>query len=178
MKRMMLCFMLVAAMMIVVGCPSSQANLRRATAKELRVHPDTVTVSNIDAGMTEFRWTAEVDGKIYDCIADASGRMRDTSCVPAKTKSTSVGSQRENTEKATPKSSQQALTSDNALVSYLVVIKKTNIRAEDRAKSKVIATAKVGDKVEKIDASDNWFKVRTAKGKSGWIIKSAVKQSE
>jgi hypothetical protein len=63
-------------------------------------------------------------------------------------------------------------------VSYLIVTKRTNIRAEDNTKSKVIATAKLGEKVEKIDASEQWFKIRTAKGKSGWIIKNYAKEAE
>jgi hypothetical protein len=84
MKRMILCFMLVALIMIIVGCGADSANLRRATGSKLGVHPDAVAISNTDIGMTEYRWTAEVGGKKYNCFAD--DRMRDVSCIPAQKK--------------------------------------------------------------------------------------------
>jgi uncharacterized protein YgiM (DUF1202 family) len=85
-----------------------------------------------------------------------------------------VGSNQDDSKRITPKD----MTNDNLPVRYLIVTKKTNIRAEDKTKSKIITTPKLGERVEKLDASDKWFKVRTAEGKSGWIIKSAVIQAE
>jgi hypothetical protein len=131
---------------------------------------------------TADRYVAALKQKIPDLepmIDNNEGKTAKTSQQGKKEMDdASVGSQQENTKEMTPKSSQKSMTNDNVLVSYLIVTKKSKIRAEDNTKSKVITTAKAGEKVEKIDASDNWFQVRTAKGKSGWIMKSAVKQAE
>jgi len=83
MKRMLLlCFALFTMIVLVIGCGADMANLRRATGSKLNVNPDEVTITSKDIGMTEYRWTATIDGKVYNCFAD--DRMRDVSCVPAK----------------------------------------------------------------------------------------------
>lgn len=82
MKRVTFCFIIMVAIVMIIGCGADSANLRRATGSKLGVHPDTVNVVSKDIGMTEYRWVAESDGKRYNCFAD--DRMRDVSCVPEK----------------------------------------------------------------------------------------------
>jgi len=60
----------------------------------------------------------------------------------------------------------------------LTIINKTKVKAEANANSKVIMTLNAGVIIEKIDESDEWYKVRTKKGKSGWILKSSAEDSE
>lgn len=57
----------------------------------------------------------------------------------------------------------------------LTPIKNINIREMKSTKSKIICSAKVGEKLTKIDESGKWFKVKTAQGESGWILKNLVK---
>jgi hypothetical protein len=62
--------------------------------------------------------------------------------------------------------------------SFLVLTKGGNIRSEPSAKSKIITTLKKGDKVEKLDKSGNWFKIKLASGDTGWVFKDLVKEAE
>ena len=66
----------------LISCGADMANLRRATGSKLHVNPDEVNITNRNIGMTEYRWTATIDGKVYNCFSD--DRMRDVSCIPAK----------------------------------------------------------------------------------------------
>jgi len=58
---------------------------------------------------------------------------------------------------------------------YLVITRAANIRAEGNIKSKIVAILKKGEKVEKLDESGNWFKVKLSSGKTGWVSKSLLK---
>ncbi len=75
-----------------------------------------------------------------------------------------------------PKKELQAsnVSSANGATKYLTILKRTNVRAEYDVKSKSITKLKSGEKVEKIDESDKWFKIKTIKGQSGWILKSTA----
>ena len=63
-------------------------------------------------------------------------------------------------------------------VTYLVITKTANFRAEGDIKSKVLAILKKGEKVEKLDESGNWFKVKVSSGTTGWVSKSLVKETD
>ena len=63
-------------------------------------------------------------------------------------------------------------------VRYLVITKTANLRAEGDIKSKVLAILKKGEKVEKLEESGNWFKVELSSGKTGWVSKSLVKETD
>lgn len=61
---------------------------------------------------------------------------------------------------------------------YLLVTRGANVRAEGNVESKIVATLKKGEKVEKLDESGNWFKVKLSSGKTGWVSKRLVKEVE
>jgi hypothetical protein len=60
---------------------------------------------------------------------------------------------------------------------YFAVLQTANIREEANTKSRVIATLKKGDQLEKIRESGNWYNVKLASGKTGWVHKSLVKEA-
>ena len=66
----------------------------------------------------------------------------------------------------------------NKNIQHLTVVKKTNIRAINNTKSKIIIKPQLGEKLIIIDESGDWFKVKTDQGKSGWILKRTVKKVE
>jgi curli biogenesis system outer membrane secretion channel CsgG/uncharacterized protein YgiM (DUF1202 family) len=63
-------------------------------------------------------------------------------------------------------------------VTYLVTIRAANIRTEANAQSKIIIQLKKGEKVEKLDKTGNWFKIKLGSGDTGWVFKDLVKESE
>jgi hypothetical protein len=64
----------------------------------------------------------------------------------------------------------------NPSPTYLLVTRGTNVRAEGNVKSKIVATLKKGEKVEKLDESGNWFNVKLSSGEKGWVSKGLVKE--
>ncbi len=60
---------------------------------------------------------------------------------------------------------------------YFVVLQTANIREEANTKSRVIVTLKKGDQLEKIRESGNWYNVKLASGKTGWVHRSLVKEA-
>ncbi len=138
----------------------------------------------IGGGGTVDRFVAALKQRIPDIepvIVTSTGKSeKDTKQeINEKNNAPAPRGQQESVKEMTPKSSPQTVTNEVVPVSYLIVAKKTNIRATASARSRIITTAAIGDKVEKIGgASNKWFQVKTAQGKSGWILKSAVKQAE
>lgn len=61
---------------------------------------------------------------------------------------------------------------------HLATVKECNIRSEPNMNGKVLAIAKKGERFEKIGQSGNWFNVKLASGKSGWVFKDLVKEVE
>jgi uncharacterized protein YgiM (DUF1202 family) len=53
----------------------------------------------------------------------------------------------------------------------------SNIRAAPTIESEIIAVVKKGTKLEKLGESGNWFNVRLASGKVGYIHKSLIRTS-
>ena len=65
---------------ILSGCASTTANLQRETARNIGdVHPDKVTVSNINRGITSVSWEADTPKGAYSCSAD--DMVRRVHCV-------------------------------------------------------------------------------------------------
>ena len=50
--------------------------------------------------------------------------------------------------------------------------KNPNIRSEPSTEGKILGNAKSGQVYELLDTSGNWYKIRLANGKEGWIAKS------
>jgi hypothetical protein len=90
----------------------------------------------------------------------------------------SVTNEQKESKSELPSSIQPTNINSNLPIKYLIVIKKVNVRANNNTKSEIIITLKPDEKVEKIDEDDKWFKIKTTKGESGWIIKSAAKKAE
>lgn len=64
----------------VAGCASTSENLQRETARNIGdVHPDKITVSDINRGATSVRWDAETPKGPYSCSAD--DMVRRVHCV-------------------------------------------------------------------------------------------------
>lgn len=59
---------------------------------------------------------------------------------------------------------------------HLVTVKECNIRSEPNVNCKVLAIAKKGERFEKIGQSGNWFNIKLASGKSGWVFKDLVRE--
>jgi len=64
--------------------------------------------------------------------------------------------------------------SETSDVIYLITIKNSNIRAAPNTKSQILTTMKKGTKLEKIDESREWFKVKLPSGQIGHVYKPLV----
>jgi hypothetical protein len=62
--------------------------------------------------------------------------------------------------------------------SFLILTKAANIRSEPNIKSKVITILKKGSKVEKLDKSGSWFKIKLPSGITGWVFQDLVKEAQ
>jgi len=58
----------------------------------------------------------------------------------------------------------------------VIKVKATNLRSEPKFYAQPIALLQNGESVEKIDAQNGWFKVKTSAGMEGWIHSSAVEE--
>lgn len=58
----------------------------------------------------------------------------------------------------------------------LVVKKKANLREKATIKSKIIGKMNKGEKLEFLDRSGNWFRVKSASGMTGWIYNTLVRR--
>ncbi len=64
-------FIVLIVLIALGGCASTTQNLQRETARNIGdIHPDKVTVSNVDRGVTSVRWEAETPKGSYSCSAD------------------------------------------------------------------------------------------------------------
>ncbi len=63
---------LIAVVLVIAGCASTDNNLQRETARSIggNVTPEQVTVSNIDRGATSVKWQAVAPSGRYACSAD------------------------------------------------------------------------------------------------------------
>ncbi len=60
------------------------------------------------------------------------------------------------------------------VVHYLYITRDAKMRKDPKHLSKVIVTLKKGELVEKISVSKNWIQVKSASGKTGWVLKKFV----
>ncbi len=65
-----------------------------------------------------------------------------------------------------------------SFVQSLYLIKDTKMRKEAKNLSKVVATLKKGETVEKLDVSGNWIKVKSSSGKTGWVYYKYVSENK
>ena len=60
---------------------------------------------------------------------------------------------------------------------FLFTKKSTHLRAQPSTQSKIILTFKPGRKVEKIEESGNWVKVRIWETTTGWVLKEFLEEA-
>jgi hypothetical protein len=73
-------FALLAVGIVLAGCASTTENLQRETARNIGdLHPDKVTVSNVNRGVTSVTWEADTPKGPYSCSAD--DMVRRVHCV-------------------------------------------------------------------------------------------------
>jgi len=73
-------FALLVIGIAFAGCASTSENLQRETARNIGdVHPDKVTVSNVNRGVTSVSWEAETPKGPFSCSAD--DMVRRVHCV-------------------------------------------------------------------------------------------------
>jgi len=60
---------------------------------------------------------------------------------------------------------------------FLITKKSTHLRAQPSTQSKIILTFKPGRKVEKIEESGNWVKVRIWETTTGWVLKDFLEEA-
>lgn len=60
------------------------------------------------------------------------------------------------------------------VVQYLYITKDAKMRKDPKSLGKVIVILKKGELVEKISESKNWVHVKSASGKTGWVLKKFV----
>jgi len=60
------------ALVALVGCANTSANLQRETARFIggSVSPEQVAISDVDRGITSVKWKASAPAGNYDCSAD------------------------------------------------------------------------------------------------------------
>jgi hypothetical protein len=61
---------------------------------------------------------------------------------------------------------------------HLVVDKRANLRAKASTKSRIIGVLKIGEKLELLDRSGDWFRVKSASGLTGWIFKHLIRTAD
>jgi len=69
-------------MVIVSGCATSIPEIRRATVGQVGCPESAIKISNSQAGAKSASWTAECEGKTYDCTSDET--FRGVSCLERK----------------------------------------------------------------------------------------------
>ncbi len=62
----------LAAVLFVSGCASTTESLERATAMSIgnNTAPESITVSDVDRGVTTVKWSAVAPSGHYSCSAD------------------------------------------------------------------------------------------------------------
>jgi hypothetical protein len=60
----------------------------------------------------------------------------------------------------------------------LVVTRTASVRAEPNTKSKILSTLKKGTKIEALDKSGKWFKIKLPTGATGWVAGSLVTEQK
>jgi hypothetical protein len=60
---------------------------------------------------------------------------------------------------------------------FLITKKSAHLRAQPSTQSKIILTFKPGRKVEKIEESENWVKVRIWETTTGWVLKDFLEEA-
>ena len=60
---------------------------------------------------------------------------------------------------------------------FLLTKKNANLRERPSTQSKILLTLKPGRKVEKIEESGNWVRVRIWETTTGWILKDLLQEA-
>lgn len=60
----------------------------------------------------------------------------------------------------------------------LVVIKTASVRSEPSTKSKILTTLKKGTRLESLERSGSWFKIRLSTGATGWVFNGLVTEQK
>lgn len=73
-------YLLIGVLLLFAGCASAPENLQRETARYLGdIHPDKVTITNVERSVTSVKWQADTPKGKYDCSAD--DMVRRVHCV-------------------------------------------------------------------------------------------------
>jgi len=180
--------------------------IRANTAGIIGVGPDELSIENRRTEMDNIYYTAKTkSGDEYECFISGGNIMtmgdKPPSCTlkpPAKAAQVILPPEPAQPPSPPPPPPQEAVkeiqtiatpppvpepkaepvTPIQPVATYLVTRKGANIRAEASTKSKIIATLKKGEKVEKRGKSGNWFNIKLSSGETGWIFKDLVKEAE
>jgi len=85
MKKVIWFVVMIFTLTILVGCAMRSSNLKRESAREFKVHPNDIEITNENWGMIEVAWNVKLpNGAKYNCFADEY--LRRIHCVPMKKK--------------------------------------------------------------------------------------------
>jgi uncharacterized protein YgiM (DUF1202 family) len=112
----------------------------------------------------------------YACAGSQATPDKVQSTTPDTAKNVSSESAANNQEQKNIQQPESAKERQPAtpLVQYLYITKDAKMRTDPKNLSKVIVILKKGELVEKIAVSKNWIQVKSASGKTGWVLKKFV----
>lgn len=107
-----------------------------------------------------------------------STEVKQKSIEPKSTSTPSSSSSRaQQPSTSTPSAVSQTKPEESAIV-YVVITAKTNLRAEPKSKSKIIAKLKKGEKAVKLSASGSWINVELTDQTTGWVLKKYTREEK
>lgn len=112
----------------------------------------------------------------YACAGSQATPDKVQSTTPDTAKNVSSESAANNQEQKNILQPESAKASQPAapVVQYLYITRDAKMRKDPKNLSKIIVTLKKGELVEKISDSKNWIQVKSASGKTGWVLKKFV----
>ncbi len=104
--------------------------------------------------------------------------VKQKSAEPKSTSTPSSSSSRvQQPATSTPSAVSQTKPEESAIV-YVVITAKTNLRAEPKSKSKIIAKLKKGEKAVKLSTSGSWINVELTDQTTGWVLKKYTREEK
>ncbi|MEE9912250.1 MAG: SH3 domain-containing protein [Deltaproteobacteria bacterium] len=114
----------------------------------------------------------------YACAGSQTASDNVQATAPAKNVSSEAAAGNQEQKNMQQQESARASQPAAPVVHYLYITRDTKMRKDPKNFGKVIVVLKKGELVEKISDSKNWVQVKSAAGKTGWVLKKFVFESK
>ena len=181
---------LFIASMFLFGCSTAQFQRESAGAIGGDVNPDQVTISDVDQGMTSWKWNANTTSGMYNCSTSLFDNK--TLCFKAKSSQATPVVQALPVVKPEPLPKEPLValpteeknapivapqTKANIPSKMIVAASKEKIRKKPSNSATVVKSLKKGEVVQVIKQQDDWSQVELVSGDVGWCRNSALTSS-